>query len=106
MTVRCIRDIFILILTSRSQAKATIGFTYDNSKSVGDSDKDDDDDDSSDSDSDSILSDIGKWTADINRFYVVEYIYMYHSSENIISDSNDSLMLATTLFSLTNKSNM
>lgn len=49
-------------MTSRSQAKATIGFTYDNSKSVGDSDKDDDDDDdSSDSDSDSILSDIGKW---------------------------------------------
>ena len=46
----------------RSQAKATIGFTYDNNKSVGDSDKDDDDDndDDSDSDSDSILSDIGK----------------------------------------------
>ena len=46
----------------RSQAKATIGFIYDNSKSVGDSDKDDDDDndDDSDSDSDSILSDIGK----------------------------------------------
>ena len=48
----------------RSQAKATIGFTYDNSKSIGDSDKDDDDDDdSSDSDSDSILSDIGKCVA-------------------------------------------
>ena len=74
------RKYFILLLTSRSQAKATIGFTYDNSKSVGDSDKDDDDDDSSDSDSDSILSDIGKWAPtscwsqlkDIKRFYVVE----------------------------------
>jgi len=47
----------------RSQAKATIGFTYDNSKSIGDSDKDDDDDDSNDSDTDSILSDIGKCAA-------------------------------------------
>ena len=47
------------LLQCRSQAKATIGFTYDNSKTVGDSDNDDDDD--SDSDDDSILSDIGKW---------------------------------------------
>ena len=51
----------IALLPCRSQAKATIGFTYDNSKSVGDSDNDDDDDDHSDSDSDSILSDIGKY---------------------------------------------
>ena len=82
MTVTYTRDIshtrkyFILLLTSRSQAKATIGFTYDNSKSVGDSDKDDDDDDSSDSDSDSILSDIGKWAVDSNKFYIVEWIYL------------------------------
>ena len=54
------RKHFILLLSFRSQAKATIGFTYDNSKKVSDSDKDDDDD-SSDSDSDSILSDIGEW---------------------------------------------
>ena len=40
----------------RSQAKATIGFTYENA-STGNSDKDDED---SDSDSDSVLSDIGK----------------------------------------------
>lgn len=40
----------------RSLAKATIGFTYDNSI-TGDLDKDDGD---SESDSDSVLSDIGK----------------------------------------------
>ena len=40
----------------RSLAKATIGFTYDNSI-AGDLDKDDGD---SESDSDSVLSDIGK----------------------------------------------
>ena len=45
------------LLCCRSQAKATIGFSYDNSGGVGNSDKEDDDDDS---DSDSVLSDIGK----------------------------------------------
>ena len=43
-------------LFCRSLAKATIGFTYDNSV-TGDSEKDDAD---SESDSDSVLSDIGK----------------------------------------------
>ena len=43
-------------MSCRSLAKATIGFTYDNSI-AGDLDKDDGD---SESDSDSVLSDIGK----------------------------------------------
>ena len=49
---------YLSFLCCRSQAKASIGFTYDNSTGVGNSDRDDDD---SDSDSDSVLSDIGKW---------------------------------------------
>ena len=57
------------LLCFRSQAKATIGFSYDNSGGVGNSDKEDDDDDS---DSDSVLSDIGK-----KLFVIFEHHYLF-----------------------------
>ena len=57
------------LLCCRSQAKATIGFSYDNSGGVGNSDKEDDDDDS---DSDSVLSDIGK-----KLFLIFEHHHLF-----------------------------